>query len=110
LNGDETSITDSGKDTHVWFSGDALCRGYHSGYYIYSENDLEKACAPAGGTYRPSVRCAAFCHCGFRYYPVLAAAYFQPWQKDPILFCYVGVGPVVLGWLLFWVASGFRRK
>jgi len=43
-------------------------------------------------------------------YPVLAAAYFQPWQKDPILFCYVGVGPVVLGWLLFWVASGFRRK
>ncbi len=43
-------------------------------------------------------------------YPVLAAAYCQPWQKDPILFFYIGVGPVVLGWLLFWVAVGFRRK
>ena len=43
-------------------------------------------------------------------YPVLAAAYFQPWRKDPVLFCYAGVGPVALGWLIFWVAAGFRRK
>ena len=43
-------------------------------------------------------------------YPVLAAAYFQPWQKEPVLFFYVGVGPVALGWILFWVATGFMRK
>ncbi len=43
-------------------------------------------------------------------YPALVAAYFRPWQKDPLLFFYVGVGPVVLGWLLFWVAAGFWRK
>ncbi len=43
-------------------------------------------------------------------YPALAGIYLQPWLKDPIQFLYIGVGPVVLGWLLFWVAVGFKRK
>ena len=43
-------------------------------------------------------------------YPVLAAAWLQPWQDDPIPFVYIGCGPVVLAWLLFWAATGFRRR
>jgi hypothetical protein len=39
-------------------------------------------------------------------YPAIAAAYLQPWRKDLIIFLYAGVGPVLLGWLLYWV---FRR-
>jgi len=39
-------------------------------------------------------------------YPAAAAAFFQPWRKDPISFLYIGLGPVVLGWLLFWVFKG----
>ena len=42
-------------------------------------------------------------------YPLLAAAYFQPWQTDPILFYYVGIGPVALGWMLFWVLAGLKK-
>ena len=40
-------------------------------------------------------------------YPALAAAYFQPWHTDPVLFYYAGAGPVISGWLFFWVLSGF---
>ncbi len=43
-------------------------------------------------------------------YPALAAAYFQPWRKEPLLFFYMGIGPVVLGWLLWWVFQGFKKK
>lgn len=43
-------------------------------------------------------------------YPALASFYFRPWQKEPILFYYIGVGPVVLGWLLHWVYKGFRSR
>ena len=42
-------------------------------------------------------------------YPALAAGYFEPWRNDPVLFFYVGVGPVVLIWLLFWATRGFRK-
>jgi len=42
-------------------------------------------------------------------YPALAAAYFQPWHTDPVLFYYAGAGPVVTGWLLFWALSGFKK-
>ncbi|MFC1798491.1 hypothetical protein ACFLZL_01640 [Thermodesulfobacteriota bacterium] len=43
-------------------------------------------------------------------YPALASFYFQPWQKEPLLFFYIGIGPVVLGWLLRWVFKGFGRR
>ncbi len=42
-------------------------------------------------------------------YPAVAAAFLQPWQKDWILFLYAGLGPVLLGWLLYWVFTG-RKK
>jgi len=43
-------------------------------------------------------------------YPFSAAAYFQPWRKDLVLFLYTGIGPVVLGWLLVWVFGGFNGE
>ena len=42
-------------------------------------------------------------------YPAAAAAFLQPWRKDLILFLYIGLGPVLLGWLLYWVYAG-RKK
>ncbi|HID28519.1 MAG TPA: hypothetical protein EYP19_00775 [Desulfobacterales bacterium] len=43
-------------------------------------------------------------------FPALTAAYFQPWHKDQVMFFYIGVGPVVLAWLLYWVFVGFKKK
>ena len=43
-------------------------------------------------------------------FPALSAAYFQPWRKDQVMFLYIGIGPVVLAWLLYWVSVGFKRK
>jgi hypothetical protein len=40
----------------------------------------------------------------------VSVAVFQPWQKDWMLFMYIGIGPVVLAWSLKWVISGFGQK
>ena len=42
-------------------------------------------------------------------YPIAAAAFLQPWRNDLILFLYAGMGPVLLGWLSYWVFTG-RKK
>ena len=42
-------------------------------------------------------------------YPALIAAFIQPWKKEMILFLYLGIGPVLLGWLLFWIFIGFKK-
>lgn len=43
-------------------------------------------------------------------YPLAAAAYFQPWRQDPMIFLYVGIGPVALYWLLKCVVAGQRDR
>jgi hypothetical protein len=43
-------------------------------------------------------------------HPLIAAAIMQPWRSDAFLFGYIGLGPVLLGWLLYWVSRGFVRK
>jgi len=43
-------------------------------------------------------------------YPAAVAVYIQPWQNDPIIFYYIGVGPVVLAWLLGWAVMGFKKR
>jgi len=42
-------------------------------------------------------------------FPVAVAGFFQPWREDLVPFLYVGLGPVVLGWLVFWIITG-RKK
>ena len=43
-------------------------------------------------------------------YPLIAATIMQPWHRDPAAFGYIGLGPVLLGWLIYWVLQGFRRR
>lgn len=43
-------------------------------------------------------------------FPLTVAAFMQPWTKDPIPFFYIGVGPVLFGWLLWWVIKGLQSK
>ena len=43
-------------------------------------------------------------------YPLSAAAIIQPWRRNPTVFGYLGLGPVLLGWLIYWVLQGFRRR
>jgi hypothetical protein len=43
-------------------------------------------------------------------YPLLVAAIMRPWSRNPAAFGYIGLGPVLLGWLIFWVLQGFRRR
>jgi len=37
------------------------------------------------------------------------AAFLQPWEKNTILFLYVGLGPVVAGLGVFWVWAGYQK-
>ena len=43
-------------------------------------------------------------------YPAAVAAYIRPWRSDSIVFYYIGIGPVVLGWLVGWIAVGFKKR
>ncbi len=43
-------------------------------------------------------------------FPLVAAAFLQPWRNDPITYLFLGLGPVLLCWLLYWVLLGFRRR
>jgi hypothetical protein len=43
-------------------------------------------------------------------WPAVIAAFMQPWEKDPFLYLYLGVGPVALIWIIYWVYIGFRQK
>jgi surface polysaccharide O-acyltransferase-like enzyme len=43
-------------------------------------------------------------------FPVAAAAFMQPWKNNPVSYLYIGLGPVILAWLLFWVLQGYKRR
>jgi hypothetical protein len=43
-------------------------------------------------------------------WPALIAAYLQPWKQDLITFLYVGPGPVVVLWIVYWVITGFKKN
>ncbi|MDJ0814996.1 MAG: hypothetical protein QNJ58_02290 [Desulfobacterales bacterium] len=43
-------------------------------------------------------------------WPALIAAFLQPWKQDLITFLYVGPGPVVVLWIVYWVITGFKNK
>ena len=44
-------------------------------------------------------------------YPAVVAIWLPPWQKEDLaLFCYVGIGPVILAWLIAWILAGFKKK
>jgi hypothetical protein len=43
-------------------------------------------------------------------WPAAVAAYMQPWKKDLYTYLYIGAGPVVLAWIIFWIFTGFRNR
>jgi predicted Na+-dependent transporter len=43
-------------------------------------------------------------------WPAVIAAFIQPWNEDLILYLYLGVGPVAVIWIIYWVYIGFRKK
>lgn len=43
-------------------------------------------------------------------YPLGVTAILQPWKNDPYSSLYIGLGPVLLGWLIFWVLMGFKVR
>ena len=43
-------------------------------------------------------------------WPVLIAAFMQPWKHDPINYLYFGPGPVAIVWITYWVITGFKKK
>ena len=44
------------------------------------------------------------------FWPMAVAAYFHPWSGDLITFLYLGLGPVAVGWSIFWIMSGYRKS
>ena len=43
-------------------------------------------------------------------WPAVMAVIMEPWKKDLFPFLYLGLGPVVLVWAIYWVFVGFRKK
>jgi hypothetical protein len=43
-------------------------------------------------------------------WPIGCGLYFKPWQNNATTFAVAGIGPVVVGWSLKWVASGMRNR
>lgn len=60
-------------------------------------------------TFAPSGRMRLALAASFLW-PALTAAYLQPWKQDLITYLYVGPGPVLLLWLIYWVITGFKKK
>jgi hypothetical protein len=42
-------------------------------------------------------------------WPAAIGALMQPWEKDPVPFLYLGLGPVAVAWIIYWVFVGFRK-
>ena len=43
-------------------------------------------------------------------WPAVMAAFIQPWEKDLSRYLILGVGPVALIWITYWVLTGFRKQ
>jgi hypothetical protein len=43
-------------------------------------------------------------------WPAAMAAFLRPWKDGLFPFLYMGPGPVAVGWIIFWVLTGFRRN
>jgi len=37
------------------------------------------------------------------------AAFLKPWERDPLTFAYLALGPTVVLWGAFWVWLGYRK-
>ena len=42
-------------------------------------------------------------------WPLGAVVYYRPWEDAATSFYAFGLGPVIIGWCLYWVLAGFKR-
>lgn len=43
-------------------------------------------------------------------WPALTAAFMQPWKQDLFPYLYLGLGPVAIVWMVYWIMTGFTKK
>ena len=43
-------------------------------------------------------------------WPAVMAAVIQPWEKDLFRYLFLGVGPVAVIWIIYWVLTGFQKR
>ena len=43
-------------------------------------------------------------------WPAFFALYLKPWNSPWQIFFYMGICPVIAGWGIFWVFSGFKKR
>ena len=43
-------------------------------------------------------------------WPAVMAAFIQPWKEDLVRFLYIGLGPVALVWIIYWIIEGFKKN
>ena len=43
-------------------------------------------------------------------WPAVMAVFIQPWEKDLSRYLFLGVGPVAIIWIIYWVLTGFRKR
>jgi len=43
-------------------------------------------------------------------WPAVMAAFIQPWEKDLFRYLFLGVGPVAVIWIIYWVLTGFQKR
>lgn len=44
------------------------------------------------------------------FYAAVLALILEPWHHQRLLFVSVGLGPVAVGWTVWWVADGFKGR
>ena len=44
------------------------------------------------------------------FYMAIFVLVLEPWHHQRLLFVSVGLGPVALGWTIFWVVNGFKGR
>jgi len=44
------------------------------------------------------------------FWPAAMAAFMQPWKNDLFQFLYIGLGPVAVFSIIYWVWTGFCRR
>ena len=43
-------------------------------------------------------------------WPAVMAVFIQPWEKNLSRYLFLGVGPVAIIWIIYWVLTGFRKR
>jgi len=94
------------------YSGNIGVGGHYPGNLIFTQN-FKQGAGKKIGTARPVIVISGKMRLAVAasvFWPAVVAAFMQPWEKDFYRYLYLGVGPVALIWIIYWVLTGFRKK